>query len=119
MPDIIKRASDGKTINIPQEVAEQYQITLLDHGAKSSIGVTAVQITATSIEAQKGVLIKADTNNSGIVYIGNSDVTAGSADATDGFPLQPGESVQVEIDNVNRIYAIGSAAGQKVFWIKL
>mgnify|MGYP001586299131 CR=1 FL=1 len=118
MVDILVRASDGKTVNIPKEVAEQYNITLFYHGAKSSIGVTAVQMLATDTKIQKGVVVKADNNNSGIVYVGKSaSVTAGSADATDGFPLYPGDSVKLDVGNLNLVYLIGSAAGQKVFFI--
>jgi len=85
-------------------------------GAKSSISTSAVQITATDIKCVFGVLVKAAAANTGIVYVGTSGVTAGSADATDGVELSAGDAVLIEVDNANKVYAIGSAAGQKVFW---
>lgn len=88
-----------------------------DHGSKSSVGTSAVQITTTSIVAKKGVTVKAANANTGIIYVGNSDVTNGSTDATDGFELANGESIFIEIDNANKVYVIGSAASQKVFWV--
>lgn len=88
-----------------------------DHGRKSSIGVSAVQLTATSTPVKKGVAVKASRDNSSILYVGNSDVTADTADATDGFELFPGESITIGIDNVNKIYVISKAAGQEVFWL--
>lgn len=89
-----------------------------DNGAKSSIGTTAVQLTTSSITCGKGVVVKADASNSGFVYVGSSSsVTAGSADATDGFQIAAKEGVVVEVDNPNKIYVIGSAAGQKVYWL--
>jgi len=90
----------------------------LSHRSKSGIGTTAMQLTTTSTSVKKGVVIKAASSNTGIVYIGNSSVvTAGTNDATDGFELSAGESVTIEIDNVNKLYAIGSAINQKVYWI--
>ncbi len=89
-----------------------------DHGSKSGIGVTAVVLSSTPIDAKRGVLIKAASANSGIVYVGtNSAVTADSNDTSDGFPLSAGDSVEIEIDDAAGIFLIASEAGQKVFWI--
>ena len=87
------------------------------HGRKSSIGTSAVQMTSVSKKILNGVVVKASTSNSGIVYVGNSSgVTADVADATSGFELTPGESVRVEVSNINKIYLIASALGQKVYY---
>ena len=88
----------------------------LDHGSNLDIDTTAEQITTTSFAAKFGVTVKAAADNSGTIYIGNSDVTAGSTAATDGFPLEPGESITLPVSNSNLLYAIGSANNQKVFW---
>jgi hypothetical protein len=87
-----------------------------DHGRKSSVGTTAVQLSATSYRVAKGVQLKADAANSSTVYVGNADLTADTADATDGFPLAAGEGLFVPVDDVNKIYVRGGASGQKVFW---
>ena len=87
-----------------------------DHGRKSSVGTSAVQLAATSYRAAKGVQIKADAANSAAVYVGNADLTADTADATDGFPLAAGEGLFVPVDDVNKIYVRGGSSGQKVFW---
>lgn len=86
------------------------------HGRKSSIGASALQLTSTSSRVSKGVVVKAAVGNSGKVYVGLSNVTADSADATDGFELAAGESIAMEIDDPSKVYVIGSAASQKVFW---
>lgn len=89
-----------------------------DHGRKSSIGTTAAQITTTSISAIMGVTVKAARTNSVRVFIGNSDVTADSADSTDGMELGPGESCFVPVDNANKVYVIAeSGSSAKVFWV--
>ena len=91
--------------------------TVFDHGSNRDIDATAEQITSTSYVPVFGVLVKADAANTGILYIGNSDVTAGTTAGTDGMPLSAGESLLVKINNVNKIYAIGSAANQVVYWM--
>jgi len=92
---------------------------VLTTGATSNIGTTAVQITTTSIVCPHGVLVKADDNNTGDVYVGPKGVTAGTTDATDGIRLRAGDAVTMEIDNANTIYVIASVAGQKVWWIAI
>ncbi|MHB1033226.1 MAG: hypothetical protein ACYC35_23935 [Pirellulales bacterium] len=88
-----------------------------DHGRKSAIGTTAVPLVATSSRAAKGVQIKAAAANSGTVYVGQSDVTADAADATDGFPLAAGEALFLPVDDPSKVYLVASTAGQKVFFV--
>lgn len=99
-------------INIGNDVTATF-----DHGAKSSISTTALQLIVASTPAVKGVVVKAAAANAGKVFVGNSDVTNGSADATDGLELSAGESATVPVDNANKIWVIGSAASQKVFFM--
>lgn len=89
----------------------------LDHGSNLDIDTTAEQITSTSFAAKFGVTVKSAVDNTATVYIGNSDVTDGDTAATDGFPLEPGESITLPVTNSNLLYAIAASANQKVFWI--
>lgn len=86
-------------------------------GAKSSIGTSAVQVTTSQTYINKGMLVKAAKLNSGTVYVGTTTVTNGSADSTDGFELGAGESIFIETDRLDRVWVIGSASSQKVFWV--
>ena len=88
-----------------------------DHGSKSAIGTSAAQLSAGSVPATRGVLVKAANGNSGTLYIGNSDVTAATVDATDGFELGAGEALLVRVNDVSKIYAIGSTTGLRAFWV--
>lgn len=90
-----------------------------DHGAKSSIGTTAVQLVSASTRVNRGVQVKAAAGNSGKVFVGNADVTNGSADATDGFELSAGQGLFVPTHDASNVWLIGSAADQKVFWFGL
>lgn len=86
-------------------------------GSKSSIGTSAVQVNSSSIAASNSITVRADTANTGVVYIGPSTVTANTTAGTDGIPLTAGESITVPLNNINIVYAIGSATGQKVFYM--
>lgn len=88
-----------------------------DHGSKSSIGTTALQLTTVAVECANGVIVKAANANTGTIYVGNSDVTAAGADGTAGMELGAGESVQLPIDNPSDVWVIASTTGQKVFWM--
>lgn len=106
----------GVTQPVSGTITANFVQSSFNTGSKSSIGTSAVQLTASSTVVKIGITIKAANANTGIVYIGNSSITAGTTDATDGFEIAGGESITLEVDNVNKIYAIGSATGQKVYW---
>lgn len=89
----------------------------IDHGSNRDIDTTAEQITSTSFASKFGITLKADITNTGIIYIGNSDVTAGTTAATDGFPLSAGETLTLEVTNANIPYAIASANNQVIYWV--
>ena len=90
----------------------------LDHGSNLDIDTSAEQITTTSFACKFGVTLKAAATNTGTLYIGDSSsVTAGTTGSTDGFPLEPGESVTLPVNNPNLLYAIASVANQKIFWV--
>jgi hypothetical protein len=87
-------------------------------GSKDAIGSTALQLTTLAIEPHRGVLVKADTDNDEIVYVGQgSGITPGTDYYTDGFPLGANEGVVVPTLNVDNLYVVCSGAGQKVFFM--
>lgn len=89
----------------------------LTTGSKSSIGTSAVQISSTSVVASSGITIRSALANSATIYIGPSGVTANTAAATDGIPLNPGESISMPLNNLNLLYVIATATGQEIFWM--
>lgn len=77
---------------------------------------TALSVGALPDTIAKGLLIKApgttdDTPNTESVFIGRSSVTADWA-ATGGFPLAPGESITLPIEEVGSLYAISASGSQ-------
>lgn len=89
-------------------------------GALSNIGTTALRLTNRNIPAIKGVLIYADSTNISKIFIGDSNVTAGSSDTTDGFPIPSDKALLVEIDNPNRVFIIAtSGTANKAYWMAI
>lgn len=87
-------------------------------GAKSNIPTaSAAQISTADVPVRYGVQVKAADANTGNIYVGGVGITAGTADATDGFELASGESILVPVTNVDKVYVIASASGQKAFWM--
>jgi hypothetical protein len=70
---------------------------------------TRVQLAAF---ACKCVLIKALTTNTGNVYVGGSAVAAAN-----GYPLAPGDTIAVDISNVNLMYVDTATNSNSVAWI--
>ena len=107
-------ATDANDVDITSAA-----VSTFDHGSNLDIDTAAEQITTTSITCKYGVQIKADDDNTGDLYIGNSDVTAGTTAATDGFRLKPGQGLFVPVDNANKVYAIASANNQKAWFLAI
>ena len=96
----------------------QSKITEIVKPSKLSNGVkdltTTAAVIGNSVNLKVGVHLKAPVTNTQTIYIGSTTlVTAG----TSGFPLEPGESLFIEIDNLNKIYAKSNATGQKVAFL--
>lgn len=84
-------------------------------GKCTGIGAAAKRIREESFRAAKGVELAASEGNTGIVYVGNEDVTADADPSTDGFPIPPGERAFFPIDDPRRLYATAGVEGQAVF----
>jgi hypothetical protein len=86
------------------------------HG-RTVMGTSAAVMTSVNLpDAVKGVQLKAGPSNTGIIYVGNVGVTAGSAVSTDGMPLSAGEGLFIPVKDITLIYAIASAATQDLYW---
>jgi hypothetical protein len=97
---------------VQSKVTEIVKPTKFVNG-KKDLTTTAATISA-SVAIKIGVHVKAPLTNTDTIYIGsNTLVTTPS----DGFPLEPGESIFIEIDNPNKIYARSASTGQKVTYL--
>jgi hypothetical protein len=79
-----------------------------------AVGTTVVPITAAAFNCTRGVGLKAGSANAGTIYVGPADVTAGTAAATDGWPLAAGEELFLPLADPKSVHAIASAANQQL-----
>lgn len=83
-----------------------------------AVGVTPVQLSPFTRPLEGGVQIVADALNTGIVYVGvRPNITAGSADATDGFPLSAGESLFLPANSESDVWMIADTAAQQIHFL--
>lgn len=99
-------------------VLQEATITIRN-GSNLDIDAAAEQLTTVDVHCYKGVLVKADDDNQGDVYVGGAGVTAGTVEATDGIRLKAGDSVFLPINHPASIYVIASVANQKAWWIAM
>jgi len=58
------------------------------------------------------VVVKANANNSGIIYIGNNTLTT-----SNGYPLAAGEQVEIAIDDTSQVYVVADTVDQNYSWL--
>tara|TARA_R110002020_G_scaffold404383_4_gene614461 strand:- start:3290 stop:4384 length:1095 start_codon:yes stop_codon:yes gene_type:complete len=94
--------------------AENLKVTVEDYAKPSSFvsgmtfatfGNTASQLVSTSTPLSSGVTIKSNPSNVDFIYVGNGGLTAG--DTGNAYPLESGESLFLEINNLNLVYVLG------------
>lgn len=76
---------------------------------------TPVNLTSIPIEEGMNLVIKAMTTNTGKITLGYSSATALNS-GTGWFSLYPGESVELNITNLNLVWMDGES-GEGVEWI--
>jgi hypothetical protein len=98
---------------ITAKITEIIKPTKLYSGYKD-LTTTASIIVSTSTPLKSGIHIKAPITNISTIFVGSSSLSTSS---TSGFPLDPGESIFFEIDNLNKVYASSATSGQKINYI--
>ena len=73
-----------------------------------------VQVTFTNAPTGRRYLLKAHPSNAGPVWVGNDGT--GNVTSSDGFPLNPGEGIEVDCRRQlnGEIYAVAENANDKV-----
>ena len=82
-----------------------------------AVGTSPVQLTDESVST-KQIVVKSSIDNTAPIYVGDSPaVTADKNEDTGGFELSPGESLEMELDNTQRVYGVSMQADQMMCWI--
>ena len=98
---------------ISVKITENVKPSAVRSGKKNATS-TASQLLATSVKLNSGVHIKSLSTNSDVVYIGsNALLSAG----TDGYPLEPGESIFIEINNLTNLYVKANSGTQIINYV--
>ena len=80
-------------------------------GSPVTVGTTAVEMTFTGTTSS--IMIEADVDNSGYIYVGKSNVTSDGSNSV--AKLEPGASLTVELnDSSSAVYAVSDTASQTV-----
>ena len=75
----------------------------------------AAQLFTGEFKVQKYVVIRADSGNSGTISLGNTATRASS-----GFILKAGDtSPKIKIDDLSKVWLVGSASSQAYSWISV
>lgn len=69
------------------------------------------------IKSTRGIQIKSDPANTGVLWIGRSDITPGTNAGTDGYPLFPGQSILVPVEHTDNIYVLDPVGAQKAYFM--
>jgi len=109
----VKRVSifnDGVQVNVATE-SNQIQKNV-EGGGKISVGTTPVEVSFTG--STKSIVITADKDNSGLIFVGKSDVASNGSNALTF--LEAGDSITLDYDDVdNALYVVSDTASQN-FW---
>lgn len=105
-------ADSGSTTAVTGTVAtlEVAPTTILN--GKTTVTTAGTRVVLAASATVKSVTIKAAIANSGIIYVGNSTVSA-----SNGFELSAGDTVSLDIANLNTISIDSSTNSQSVTYI--
>ena len=98
------------------EILRRLLGTPQEGGALSVVVSTSVTPLSSTAQKVKMVTIKADKSNTDAVYIGFDPAMT----VNTGLPLDPGESIDIVIDDLSKLYALSQSTAQKIYvlWVK-
>ena len=99
-----------KRLEVDATVTSSTAPTSISHN-KTSVTTAGTRVQMPTFACQS-VTVKALVANTGLIYIGGSTVSS-----TNGFQLSAGDSVSMDISNVNVLYIDSSVNGEGVSWI--
>ena len=105
--------NDLNSGNVSVKVSETEQPTAIRSGSKS-IGLNATQIIGSGGAVKVGVKVKASLDNTDTVLIGNFRLVNGESA---GYPLEPGESCFLNVNDIGLIYARSSSGKQTIHYL--
>lgn len=99
---------DGSAVTQPVSISVPATI----YNGKKTVTTAGSRVTLASSQACKSVCVKALQTNSGYIYVGDSFVSS-----TTGFQLLPGDTISLDISNLNTVTIDSSVSGDGVTYI--
>ena len=96
----------------PQDVTVVAGTTI--YNGQTTIGVAGSAAVVKSTTTIKSITVKALVTNTGIVYVGDSSV-----DNTNGYELEAGESISLDVSDTASVYVDVSVNGEGVSYIAI
>lgn len=87
-----------------------------------TVGTAIVQFSAIMPKLVFGLVLRTPgrddpVTNTAPIWVGGSNVTADSDIDTGGFPLLPGASLSLSVEDAEHLYFISTVADQSIMWI--
>ncbi len=83
-------------------------------------GIVTVTTTGTAVQGSdvRGTVfeLKAHPDNTDTAWVGN---VASDVSASNGFPMDPGETLVLQITNINQVWFDADVSGEKVCFIRM
>ncbi len=112
--ELVDSSGDPITPSNPLPVTSSTPIPIhndMEGLGKVTIGTTAIELAFTG--TTETIMITSDISNTGIIYVGKSDVTSAGANAI--LQLDISQSVEMDYDDSsNAIYAVSDTASQTI-----
>jgi hypothetical protein len=103
LTDAELRASPVEMDQVAFSSALSNQINVTTAGTRVALGASTVI---------KSVIVRAKLANTGIIYVGDSTVTS-----LNGFQLDRGATVTINIDNLSKVFIDSSVSGEGVSYL--
>lgn len=105
---------DGSAVTQPVSgtVTTTETVPTTIYNGKKTVTTAGTRVTLASSQAVKSVTIKALSTNTGFIYVGDTSVAS-----TNGFQLSAGETISMDIANLNTVNLDSSVSGESVTYI--
>lgn len=99
-------------VSIASTVATAEVAPTTIYNGNKNVTTAGTRVTLASSQAVKSVTIKAKKANTGVIYVGDTSVSS-----SNGFALDPGETVSLDLANLNTVNLDASVSGEGVTYI--
>lgn len=106
----IEGVASGTVVPISGTVTVAVPTTI--YHAKKTVTTAGTRVALASSQAVRSVCIKALQTNAGYIYVGDT-----STSSTTGFQLLAGDTISLDIANLNTVYIDSSVSGEGVTYI--